>query len=265
MSCASSRSDSVNPQVHEAALGRSNTRARTDTTVSDGLRNLAVRMRASETAPLDGGAWLVIVRLESWVRRYVRRVHNASDTLDVADDALQHLLLAIFETRERNIIDSDYLIPWCKRVIRNFVVSEQRRRSQFYAKLTEQSPSTYSIEHSVEVRSAMARLIHILRREISGSDLPERDDARLRSFDSWIARVLSGGAQSSRDRRVRNRTEQRCSRVRRLAVQAFEQLRQDGRISEDLLQIAASLGLEDPRMSSVQSTSNVSANVECTR
>lgn len=242
------------------SLARPSALAQLETQVPDELRNLAARLNAPESAAWDANAWLIIMRLETWVRQYVRRVHNSSDTQDVADDALQHLLLAILEARQQNVVQSDYLIPWCKRVIHNFVVSEQRRRASSRAKLLERLPSAYSIEQSVEVRSAIASLIHLLRSEIVRSGLTGRDNARLKSFDSWIALVLGGGTGPSRDRKARNRIEQRCSRVRRLANQTFEQLRHDGRISEDLLHIAVGLGLDGPERPSIQSTQSCQQN-----
>lgn len=242
------------------SLARPSALAELETKVPDELRNLAARLNAPESATLDANAWLTILRLETWVRQYIRRVHNASDTQDVADDALQQLLLAILETRKQNIVESDYLIPWCKRVVRNFVVSEQRKRFTSRAKFLERLLSAYSIEQSVEVRSAIASFIHILRSEIIRSGLTGRDNARLKSFDSWIAIVLGGGTGQSRDRKARNRIEQQCSRVRRLANQTFEQLRHDGRISEDLLHIAVGLGLSGPERACIQSTQSCQQN-----
>jgi hypothetical protein len=192
-----------------------------------------------------------LVRLRLWTSSYVRgrfgrsrKVGADRDLDDLADDATQHLVIALTQSFKAQIgICPDYLVAWCRRVVSNFVLSELRRRAKLSSLCAAHGDAPVSADGAVAMREALDVFIRELRNEVERTPACRSCDARLALVDEFLKDFLGERAVVS-DRQLRNRLEQRRSRGRRVAREAWARLRAQRSQSDDLREIACALGLE---------------------
>lgn len=191
------------------------------------LREFLSRVRTWATPYLR---WRFLQQCKHWTTR---------DVQDLAEDATQHLLVAVAEGKADALVNTDETAAaaWCKRVLENLFLSELRRRSRRMTPSPE--PYAATCETAFQAREAVERLLLALRREVQTQ--PKNVRRRVALLDDFLTSVFSpltvGCSQT-------NRRHQRQSRGRRVAQQAWVSLKgRDARLTE-LTEIASALGLD---------------------
>jgi DNA-directed RNA polymerase specialized sigma24 family protein len=177
-------------------------------------------------------------------RRFASCRARCGDTLDIFDDAVQHLVIAVIEGRAAGIAvgEEARALAWCKRVLVNFVLDELRRQSRQVRTDTVGRPCDDSIEDPVQVRQALAVLVTELRREAARSAAPGKAKFRVALVDDFIANLL--GVRTDARCARRDGRDQRRSRGRRVAMAAWQRLNRTRNGSFDFAAIAIGLGLD---------------------
>jgi hypothetical protein len=191
----------------------------------------------------SSGNTTVVQRLSQWVHRYVTQLRLGAG-VDLADDAFQHLLLVLVEMGDRAPLDKEYITLWCKRVVRNFVISELRRVRKLAPYQTCPNEVTEPVEMCVETRDRVNILVNNLRQQVARDSSTGRKTSRLRLFDAWVEHRLGFKPRARHlDETARNRMEQYRCRGHRVACSAYEHLRCQQGNFDDMTDIAEQLGL----------------------
>jgi hypothetical protein len=192
-----------------------------------------------------------MTRIRAWAERYARRRLSGHwrswkdrELSDLVDDASQHLAIALTTpSRLQMEMAPDHATAWCKRVVTNFLLSELRRRERASTLPPLVPEEVSSAEGALEARQAFDMLVREVRLELQRTPSPRDTASRLRLLDEFFESFLNEGGAPA-DRRSRNRMEQRRSRGRRLAREAWDRLKQRAICGSELSEVAFALGLE---------------------
>jgi hypothetical protein len=190
-------------------------------------------------------------RIRAWTERYARRRFfshwrscSGRELCDLADDASQHLAIALTAP---NMLQKEmapgHTTAWCKRVVANFLRSELRHRERVSTLPLTWPEMVGSAEGFVAAREAFGLLVREVRSELQRAPSCRDSSSRLRLLDEFFESFLSEG-HIVVDRRARNRIEQRRSRGRRVAREAWDRLKQRAIAGSELIEIAFALGLD---------------------
>lgn len=192
----------------------------------------------------------IIQHLDSWVRRYVRRICHIGYADDLADDALQYLLIVLAENHHSAAVNGNYLTPWCKRVVRNFIISEVRSSERWREVPVIQVREQQDPEVATEAKQSVSGLIRMLRNEIAHSGPSRGRLERLTALDRWISSCLTAHSPANGSgKQQRHRLEQQHWRDRCVARRAYEELVTRGQVPHDYFDVAEALGLAASRIS----------------
>jgi DNA-directed RNA polymerase specialized sigma24 family protein len=128
----------------------------------------------------------LIHQLDSYVRQYVRRLCRTSGAKELADDALQYLLCVLLEDKHSAVADSHFIIPWSKRVVRNFVISEFRTMQRCNRTPPAVVPNSRELEYATETKHSVSVLVHLLRQQAARSGSVRGRLSRIAVFDEWV-------------------------------------------------------------------------------
>jgi hypothetical protein len=208
------------------------------------LQELDRSLKACGVVPPNDYSWRsLLVAIRPWAHQYIRDRFGHSrirDIFDLAEDAAQHLVLSIASGKAPTL-SSDGAVAWCRVVLANFVVSELRKQSGRDVLGTRKVEQASSAEEMFQRREEFACFVEELRRQIRHGG-HGNTSARLALFDDFIRDIL--GASRDRLRPASNRDHQRRSRGRRVAEQAWNNLKARPEARLDFIQLARLLGFD---------------------
>ena len=190
--------------------------------------------------------------LSVWAPRLLRHKFHPAWIEGACDDAIQHLLLAVTEGKADHLarVDNARAAGWMRRVLMNFAYDQIRCADRVVRGghlATE--PCGEMIDTTIDAQRRFSRLVEELKRVALCTASPRTAVQRADLIQDYFASLLVVAGEST-NKSPRNTFDQRRSRGRRAAIAAWLVLR-DGSILKDFGDMAAGLGLEPDRQSSL--------------
>lgn len=203
-------------------------------------------VNTTEGATRERALCSLLDRLRPWSCGFARRhfAGSALDLEDLAQDALQHLLVAIaqgkFELSQATSETS--ALAWCGAVLGNFIRSELRRRQR--GLLVPEFDSRLPLQETIEERNLLEVFVRMLDLKIRDTARPEDAPRHLAQLETFLATVAAAPGGASPDRRTSNRLSQQRSRARRFARDVWHRVKRDEAVPDELSELARALRLE---------------------